>query len=139
MSDVIKLIVPGKPEYVGTVRLTVSSVANKVGFDIEAIEDIKVAVSEACSNIICHGGASSEKNNDYYVICTISEDSLEIVVEDEGAGFHLENYTAPDMEALNEGGMGIFIIRALMDEVVVNSVINQGTCIRMKKYKKSEA
>jgi serine/threonine-protein kinase RsbW len=133
MADILKLLVPGKPEYVGTVRLAVSSLANKVGFDIEAIEDIKVAVSEACSNIICH--SAIEVDHLYNVVCTIEEDHLEILVEDEGAGFDLTEYKAPELETLNENGMGVFIMRALMDEVLVLTEVGKGTRIQMKKYK----
>jgi serine/threonine-protein kinase RsbW len=137
MADTLKLLVPGKPEYVGTVRLAVSSLANKVGFDIEAIEDIKVAVSEACSNIICHSDIAVDHL--YNVVCTIEDDYLEILVEDEGAGFDLEKYKDPELEQLNENGMGVFIMRALMDEVIVLTEVGQGTRIHMKKYKTPQA
>jgi serine/threonine-protein kinase RsbW len=132
MTDTLKLMVPGKPEYVRTVRLAVSSLANKVGFDIEAIEDIKVAVSEACSNIVCHSTIDSDKF--YHVTCEICEDRLEISIEDEGVGFDMEAYEEPSLGQIKEGGLGVFIIKALMDEVNVRSEIGSGTCIKMIKY-----
>lgn len=48
----IKLFIPGKADYVSTVRLTTASICNKIGFDIEVIEDIRVAISEACNMLI---------------------------------------------------------------------------------------
>ena len=45
MADLIRFSVPGKPEYVGVVRLAISSAANTAGFYVEDIEDIKFAVS----------------------------------------------------------------------------------------------
>lgn len=136
MRDNFKLIVPGKPEYVGAVRLAISSLANNVGFDIEAIEDIKVAVSEACTNIVRHGNADSSEQIDieYEVTCEICDNKLSISVKDEGAGYDVDSYHEPELPAEEAGGLGIFIIRALMDEVEVESELGIGTHIRMVKY-----
>ncbi|MDD7593856.1 MAG: ATP-binding protein [Peptoniphilaceae bacterium] len=43
----VQLIIPARPEYVTTLRLVTASVAQKMGFDIEAIDDLRVSVSEA--------------------------------------------------------------------------------------------
>jgi serine/threonine-protein kinase RsbW len=125
------LSVPGKAEYVSTVRLAVSSLAAKSGFDIEAIEDIKVAVSEACSNILCHSNIGDE--HFYRVECTLHDNRFEIIVVDDGVGFDADNYEEPDPECLQVGGLGIYIIKALMDEVDVESQDGTGTMIRMTK------
>jgi serine/threonine-protein kinase RsbW len=131
MADTLKLSVPGKSEYVSTVRLAVSSVAAKSGFDIEAIEDIKVAVSEACTNILCH--SNLDEGQLYIVECTLHDDKIEIVVEDEGEGFDLEGYEEPEPGCVQAGGLGIYIIRALMDDVKVSSSKGSGTRISMIK------
>ncbi len=57
MKDCISLKLPTKSEYVSVARLTASVVANNMGFDIESIEDIKVAVGEACNNAVLHAHA----------------------------------------------------------------------------------
>ena len=132
MADVLKLCVPGKPEYVGTVRMTISHVAAGAGFDIEAIDDIKVAVSEACTNIICHSHDHSDFS--YDIIIEREEKGITITVMDQGAGFETADYIEPIPGETSGSGMGIFIIRALMDEVDVHSEVGVGTNIRMKKY-----
>lgn len=136
MRDNFKLIVPGKPEYVGAVRLAISSLANNAGFDIEAIEDIKVAVSEACTNIVRHGNVNLEEDSyvEYEVSCEIFNDRLSISVADDGAGYNTSNYQEPQLPSEEAGGLGIFIIRALMDEVEVESEVGVGTHIKMIKY-----
>lgn len=136
MNDNFKLMVPGKPEYVGAVRLAVSSLANNAGFDIEAIEDIKVAVSEACTNIVRHGNVELKEGEhiEYSVTCQICDDRLSISVEDNGAGYDTSDYKEPELPSEEAGGLGIFIIRALMDEVEVKSEIGIGTHIKMTKY-----
>jgi serine/threonine-protein kinase RsbW len=125
------LSVPGKPEYVSTVRLAVSSLAAKSGFDVETIDDIKVAVSEACSNILCHSNIGDDYV--YQVECTIHENKLEITVVDDGVGFDAGNYETPNPECLQVGGLGIYIIKALMDEVQVESTDGEGARIKMTK------
>ena len=135
MTDYIKLCVPGKPEYVGTVRIAVAHIAAGVGFDIEAIDDIKVAVSEACTNIICHSHNHSDFS--YDVIIEREEKRITISVEDCGVGFETVKYIEPVPGETRGSGMGIFIVRALMDEVDIKSELGVGTNIRMTKYLQS--
>ena len=52
VSEVIELSLPANAAYVSAARLTASSIANRVNFDIDEIEDIKSAVSEACAFLI---------------------------------------------------------------------------------------
>lgn len=51
-QDVIRIQLPQKADYVSLLRLSVSGIASRMGFDIDTIEDIKVAVSEVCNRII---------------------------------------------------------------------------------------
>ena len=132
MSEIMKMCVPGKPEYVRTVRMTAASIASGAGFDIEAIEDIKVAVSEACNNTVVH---TRESNiTDYSVEFEREEKKLTITVIDAGPGYDTEAYEEPVIDEPRSGGLGLFIIRALMDEVDVVSKPGVGTNIRMTKY-----
>jgi len=135
MTDILKISVPGKPEYVGTVRIAIAHIAAGIGFDIEAIDDIKVAVSEACTNIICH--SHNHSNFSYDVIIEREEKSLVITVKDGGVGFETDEYIEPVPGETRGSGMGIFIVRALMDEVDIQSEVGVGTNIRMKKYLQS--
>lgn len=137
MADILKFSVPGKPEYVGTVRLAVSSLANCAGFDIEAVEDIKVAVSEACTNVVCH--CKPNREDCYEVACEVGDGRISISVVDRAGGYDIEKYqrTAKEHDCLQEGGLGIFIIKALMDEVDIFSELGMGTSIKMVKYLRS--
>jgi len=132
MTDILKFSIPGKPEYVGTVRLAVSSLANHAGFDIEAVEDIKVAVSEACTNVVCHGLPNREEC--YEVACEVGNGRIIISVVDRAGGYDMTKYQCPSMDNPKEGGLGIYIIKALMDEVDIFSELGMGTSIKMVKY-----
>ncbi len=131
MSDLLKFSVPGKPEYVSMVRMAVSCIANNAGFDMEAIEDIKVAVSEACTNALCHG---TQGPGIYEVACELEAGRICISVKDQAGGYDVDSYRAPELDCPREGGLGLFIIKALMDEVAIFSEMGIGTQIRMVKY-----
>ncbi len=131
MTDMVKFSVPGKPQYVGTIRMAISSLANSLGFDVEAIEDIKVAVSEACTNAVCHRSTIS---GEYEVFCELSKDRLVVSVVDKAGGYDPETYSEPCLECPKEGGLGIYIIKALMDEVDIFTEVGIGTRIQMVKY-----
>jgi serine/threonine-protein kinase RsbW len=132
MSDVLKFMIPGKPEYVRTVRMAVSSLAGSAGFDIEAVEDIMMAVSEACSNIVCRGVGARDAS--YEVSCEMLGDRIVIQVENPpgcpGGNAHMELRPV----SFREGGLCLNIIKALMDEVDVLSDTGDGARIQMIKY-----
>lgn len=133
MEDQVKisLVLPSIPEFVSVARLTLSGIANRMGFDVDAIEDLKVAVSEACTNAMKHG--SSVEKDSYHVDYFVAGDRLIIDVRDKGCGFTVAEVEEPDLGNPKENGLGLYIIRTLMDEVEVKSSTDQGTIIRMIK------
>jgi len=131
-KDTITLVLPSKPEYVSVARLTISGIASRMGFDIEVIEDIKLAVAEACTNAIKHG--CSECLSEYEIKVSVEDDCLSISVSDKGCGFAMNSIKCPDYQELKEGGMGLFIIGTLMDEVDINNVPDSDFTLNMRKY-----
>ena len=125
----IKMEISANPEYVGIIRLTTSGIANKVGFSIDDIEDMKVAVSEACTNAIKHSS-----DDRFYITFNIIDNGLNIEIKDNGIGCNIDLLGKPDLENPKENGLGIFIIQTLMDEVSIESSDNKGTIIKMTKY-----
>jgi serine/threonine-protein kinase RsbW len=132
MADVLKFMRPGKPEYVRTVRLAISSLAGSAGFDIEAVEDIMMAVSEACSNLVCHGVGARDAS--YEVSCEMFGDRIVIRIEDLPDCREESARAERQPVSFREGGIGLNIIKALMDEVDVVSAVGRGTRIQMIKY-----
>lgn len=138
-SEFIEMTLPAKPEYVGVVRLTASGISNRVGFSYDEIEDIKVAVSEACTNAVNHA-YKQEDGGKMTVGFGICEDRLEIMVVDRGKSFDLEtirNDVGPfkndiSVDQMAEGGLGLFLIETLMDKVEING--ESGVIVLMTKY-----
>ena len=127
--ETIKMEISANPEYVSIIRLTTSGIANKVGFCLDDIEDLKVAISEACTNAIKHS-----LEDRFTIIYTMIEKGLTIEIIDNGKGYNTKEVSAPDLDNLKESGMGLFIIESLMDKVNVESIEGKGTSIKMTKY-----
>lgn len=125
---VIRMELPANPEYVSVARMTVFAISNMIGFNIEEIEDIKVALSEACTNAIKH----SQKDI-FQLNFEIGKDRLDIEVTDEGVGYVIKDLSEPDPENPKENGLGLFIIKAFMDDVEIESNVGKGTRICMTK------
>ncbi len=115
MADRAKFIIPGKPEYLTVVRLAIASIADMAGFNVEEIEDIKIAVSEACKNVSCHGfeGYADE----YMVECEVTDNNLEIYVSDISCKHILEKLAKPCLDCPNEGNLSMFVSKSLMTNV----------------------
>ncbi|HET7579377.1 MAG TPA: anti-sigma B factor RsbW [Bacillales bacterium] len=137
--DFVEMNVPAKPEYVGVVRLSVSGIANRVGFSYDEIEDIKVAVSEACTNAVNHAYQQDDEGK-MKVGFSIYDDRLEIMVIDRGKSFDFDTVRRDlgpfgknvAVEKMSEGGLGLFLIEALMDKVEISG--DSGVIVLMTKY-----
>ena len=135
--DEISLKIPARAEYVGVVRLAVSGVAARMNFSIEEIEDIKVSISEACTNAIQHAYNDNADQNIIDIKMTIDNDELSIVVQDFGQGFDLSTLGTTEQKHKSKKklglGLGLTFIESLMDDTHFQSKIGEGTTIQMKK------
>ncbi|MFB4168136.1 anti-sigma B factor RsbW [Virgibacillus sp. JSM 102003] len=137
--DFIEMKVPAKAEYVGVVRLSMSGIASRMGFNYEDIEDLKVAVSEAITNAVDHA-YTDDDSGEVTVGYGVYENRLEVMVADHGGSFNLNQIkggigpykNSEPVENLREGGFGLFLIDALMDNVKINN--NDGVIVLMTKY-----
>lgn len=129
MNEMVTMSLPCKSEYVSVARLTASYIASQMNFDVEAIEDIKMAVGEACNNAVLHSGMDSI----YEMKILNKGKAICIEISDTGKGFMMEEYQEPHLEELKENGLGLFIIKSLMDSVNIVTQKGNGTKIIMEK------
>ncbi len=128
-KNLIKMTVPTDSANISVVRMTASSIANRIGFNIEEIDDVKIAVSEACTNVIKHSKVSS-----FDLFFGQGSNFIEIEIKDTGVGYNFSSLKDPEFCGEREcGGLGIYIIKMLMDDVVIQSELDKGTTIYMKK------
>ncbi len=130
--DKVELRIPGRPEFVSVARLAVSAVASRMVFDFEDLDDIKLAVGEACTNAIQH--ASPRQLDEIVIECALQPERLVIEVRDRGVGFDPSGCPKEvEPEELPSHGYGLLLIQALMDEVECKSSPGEGTLVRMIK------
>jgi serine/threonine-protein kinase RsbW len=135
VQQVADLEIPANPEYVGLVRMVVASVAaERRDLDDDRVADLKLAVSEACTNAI-EAHESGPVNERVVVRCFEDTERFEVRVEDRGTGFDPDALpTHPPVtdpaRLEHERGLGIPLIRALVDEVEFDSS-PAGTSVRM--------
>lgn len=140
--DFIEMKFPSKAEYVGVIRMSLSGIANRMGFSYETIEDLKVAISEAVTNVVNHAYDKAE-SGELTIGFAVYEEKLEIMVSDTGESFKINEIKSrigpmsarEDMKPISqirEGGFGLFLINTLMDEVEINN--EYGVIVLMTKY-----
>jgi len=127
--DLVNLVIRAKTDFVGIARLAVSGIANRMGFSYDDIEDLKLAVSEACTNAV--DAKCTDGEGDIKVCCNIYSNRLEIEVMDEGNTRELFE-SIPAVKALREQDLGLYLIESLMDQVDVQD--EGGIVVKLTKF-----
>lgn len=114
-----ELRVPGRVEYLGELRDFVTRVGKKYGFSERIINAFKLSIDEAATNIIKH--AYRDWEGDVTLRVVAKKDSLTMVLIDQGKYFDPRQVNSPDLQRYVEigkkGGLGIFIMRRLLDHI----------------------
>ena len=130
-SQAIRLTIPAKAEYIALVRLALSGLSRLRPLSEEVLGDLKLAVTEACTNSVRHGYANGEGTVE--ILYELQPDRLVVEVADDGPGFDAAG-DEPSEENLAEGGLGIAIIKAVSDEFEAGErEEGQGTRLRFVK------
>ena len=117
-SRTVRLTIPAKPEYITLSRLALSGLSRVRPLAEETLADLKLALTEACSNSVRH--AYDETGGHVSISFELRDDRLVVEVVDDGTGFEPDGAGkhGDDVE-LSEGGLGIAIIRSIADEVEI--------------------
>jgi serine/threonine-protein kinase RsbW len=127
----VRLTIPAKAEYVLLGRLALSGITRTRSLTDETLNDLRLAVTEACSNSVRH--AYGDNGGTVDIVYELHDDRLVVEVSDDGAGFDPDEVEEAD--ELAEGGLGIAIIRALVDEFEVGERGDgRGSRLRFSKF-----
>ncbi|MEO3945533.1 anti-sigma B factor RsbW [Gorillibacterium sp. CAU 1737] len=140
----IALTLPAEAECIDIARLTLYGISNQMGFSYEDIEDMKVAIAEACNNVVLHAYPSDPQGT-IDIEFWLNEGDLTITVSDSGTSFAYEElgelgqasmpYEGKTLDDISAGGLGIYLMQALMDRVEVEQ--ETGTKVTLTKYRTS--
>lgn len=135
--DVIEMRLPCEPRFLSVVRLTVAGAAARAGLGVGEIDDLKVATSEACTNALEHAYQDNPEDCSPAVVIRmqVRDGEMRVEVEDAGCGFEPKRLPKvdPEQRVRDEGGLGIYLIHSLMDEVKIESAPGSGTKVTMVK------
>jgi serine/threonine-protein kinase RsbW len=133
-----RLKIPSVTENLQLIRDFVIKIADNAGFNNENQEKIALAVDEACTNVIKHAYKfNSRRLIDIFVQTDAKK--IKITITDKGSGFDIRKIKDPDLKKFakesRHGGLGIYLIKTLMDDV--HFEFNQGVKnqVQLTKYK----
>ena len=128
----VRLTIPARPEYITLGRLALTAIAGVRPLSDETLHDLKLALTEACTNSVKH--AYGEDGGSVDIVYELLSDRLAVEVGDAGSGFAPgTNASGSVADELEEGGLGIEIIRALTDEVEIGEREGGGSRLRFVK------
>ncbi|MBI2843470.1 MAG: ATP-binding protein [Armatimonadetes bacterium] len=128
---VVELRIPCKPEYVGVARLALLGVASRMRFSYDQVEDVRLAVGEACTTSVEWATKNRRDDSEITVRSSITDDKLTVDIIDD-AGEREESPGEQNKES-DPQNLGALLITLLVDEVTVTPR-NGGTHVKMVKY-----
>jgi serine/threonine-protein kinase RsbW len=125
VSAAASLVLPRERHTVSAARVIAEELMREGGLGAEVIADLSIAISEACTNVVRHA-----HGEEYRVEVSVDADACTIVVADHGSGFDVP--ADPQMPSPHaEGGRGLVLMRALVDDLDVSSAPGGGTVVTM--------
>lgn len=127
------------PNYLAGVRQLIAGVAQRVGFDEKSCSQVALAVDEALANVIRHGYGRACDRPIWVSVWTVREGAdagayLRVVIEDEARQVETCELKGRDLDDPKPGGLGVHIIREVMDEVEYSKRSPCGMRLTMIKH-----
>jgi serine/threonine-protein kinase RsbW len=123
----VELRIPARAEWVAVARLAAAAVGSRMRFSVDEIDDLKLALAEACTSCI----QRSEGIENINIRWDATPSELRVTVSGDGRAPKLESVkTSHDPKV---GGLGVFLIRALMDDVEYEMEPQRGARLVMTK------
>jgi serine/threonine-protein kinase RsbW len=127
----IELVFPAHARYLSLARLGLAGVAPVARLDATELADLKLAVTEACANAVRH--AYPNDGGDVRVTIEVARGAVVVEIADSGRGIEAGELADWNPDELHEEGMGLAIIRSVVDEVEIDAPIGGGTLVRLVK------
>lgn len=133
MKDMAVIRVQSHPRYLSVVRAVTGRMGELCGMSASAIEDVKLAVDEACSNVIRHayGGDTARSIT---VRFRTSRGCFEVIIEDNGLKAHPELIAGRSLDEVRPGGLGIHLIRRAFDTFAFDDSRKRGNRLRLIRH-----
>jgi serine/threonine-protein kinase RsbW len=131
---------PARFDNLAAISEFVTRAAEAAGLDARAVYAVQLAVEEACANIVEHA-YGGEGRGDIECTCIVNNNELTVILRDYGRPFDPTSVPEPDLCASLEDrkarGLGLYIIRQLMDKVRFEFIPDSGNVLTMVKRKEA--
>ncbi len=132
-----RLKIPSVTENLHLIRDFTIKIAKRAGFDDEKQEQIALAVDEACTNVIKHAH-NFDARRLIDILISVDAKKIQITITDKGRGFNINEVKDPDLKKYAQesrhGGLGIYLIKTLMDDVQYDFKPGIKNQVQLTKY-----
>ena len=132
-------IFPAKFDQLDSIRDFAAQAARDAGMDDSAIYAVELSMDEACTNVIEHAYEGVE-GGEIECTCDLDEKNLTIIIHDHGKSFDPGSIALPnldaDLDSRPVGGLGVFLMKKLMDDVRFEPLGEAGNILTMVKQRK---
>ena len=129
----VHLRIISDPRYLSGARELVTAVSRRIGFDDTSGCQIALAVDEALANVMRHGYNGATDRPIWVSIWPLEDGGMQIVVEDEAKQVDLDKIKGRDLEDIRPGGLGVHIIKEVMDTATYEHRAECGMRLVMEK------
>lgn len=134
MTLSVRFVIPAKSEFVGLVRLAIGGLAPAMPFNADTVEDMKLVMSEICTNIILGVPDETAPAPELSFVVTFNPADVTIEIDSSEAVDDLLSAASPEWTKPQPAGYGLSIITALMDSVELVPGGDHRSILRLKKF-----
>jgi serine/threonine-protein kinase RsbW len=135
MKDLAAIKVQSDPKYLSMIRMVTAKMGEFYGLSGSALEDIKLAVDEACSNVIKHAYRGDIRQS-ILIRYKMTPKGFEVLIEDQGVKVQPESIEGRNLYDIRPGGLGVHLIKRAFDIVQFDQRKRKGNRLRLIRFKK---
>ena len=137
MRDYVSITIPSHPKYLSVVRSLTMKVGQINGMNEAVLEDIKLAVDEACANVIKHA-YSGDPSGKIVIQYKTTPEKFQVIITDNGIKTQSELMKGRDLDDVRPGGLGVHFIKRVFDVFELDEKKKKGNrLILMKRLQKA--
>jgi serine/threonine-protein kinase RsbW len=133
MKDAIVITIPSHPKFLSVVRSVTAAAGRLYEFDDKTAEEIKLAVDEACTNIMKHAYRGDTKQK-IVLEYSATQKAFKVVIEDSGVKARLTSIKGRSFDDIRPGGLGVHFIRRVFDVYRFDAKKKKGNRLTLIKY-----
>lgn len=137
MKDSIIIAIPSHPKYLSVVRAVTGKMGELCDIDESGIEDMKLAVDEACTNVIKHA-YKGDVSRKIVLKYKITKKSFKVSIEDSGIKARIDLLKGRNLNEIRPGGLGIHLIKRVFDVLAFDERKKNGNRLLLIKYLKGK-